>query len=94
MVIEQYRNEKIYMVYREIFIDAAVKYQTLVFQEMIRLGYLNGSSPQAMAIYFYAPIFFFLNKYDQEPELEQEALDMLDKQVLEFRRIYGGQENE
>lgn len=38
------------------------------------------------------PIFFLLNKYDQEPEKEEEALRVLEKQVLEFCRIYNAKE--
>lgn len=88
MEIEQYRNKEIYTVYRGIFMDAAINYQTAVFREMIRAGILKGENPETMAIQFYAPIFFLLNKYDQEPDKEQEALAVLERQVLEFRRIY------
>ena len=41
-----------------------------------------------MALHFYAPIFFLLNKYDQEPEQEKEALMVLERHVREFARIY------
>lgn len=89
LALEQYRNREIYTIYREIFMDAAITYQTTVFGEMIKLGLLNGQNPEAMSIHFYGPIFFLLNKYDQEPEKEQEALEVLKRQVQEFRRIYG-----
>lgn len=89
LTIEQYQNREIYQVYRELFMEAAIQYQSLLFQEMIRQGAFEEANPKMMALYFYAPIFFLLNKYDQEPEKEEEALEELREHVREFGRIYG-----
>lgn len=88
LVIEQYRDKEVYGVYRGLFMDAAISYQTQLFAEMIKRGVFEGKDPEAMAANFYAPIFFLLNKYDQEPNREEEALKALRKQVLEFSRLY------
>lgn len=88
LVIEQYRDKEVYEVYRGLFMDAAISYQTELFSEMIKRGVFEGKDPEAMAVNFYAPIFFLLNKYDQEPSREKEALRALRKQVLEFSRLY------
>lgn len=88
LVIEQYRDKEVYGVYRGLFMDAAISYQTQLFAEMIKRGVFEGKDPEAMAVNFYAPIFFLLNKYDQEPNREEEALKALRKQVLEFSRLY------
>ncbi|MCU6735761.1 TetR/AcrR family transcriptional regulator [Diplocloster agilis] len=90
LAIEQYRNREIYEVYRGIFMNAAITYQTALFGEMIQRGIFNGHDPEAMAVNFYAPIFFLLNKYDQEPQKEAEALQALERQIREFARIYQG----
>lgn len=88
LVIEQYRDKEVYEVYLGLFMDAAISYQTELFAEMIKRGVFEGKDPEAMAVNFYAPIFFLLNKYDQEPSREKEALRALRKQVLEFSRLY------
>lgn len=90
LAIEQYRNREIYEVYRGIFMNAAITYQTALFGEMIQRGIFTGHDPEAMAVNFYAPIFFLLNKYDQEPQKEAEALQALERQIREFARIYQG----
>ena len=90
LAIEQYRNREIYEVYRGIFMNAAITYQTALFGEMIQRGIFNGHDPEAMAVNFYAPIFFLLNKYDKEPQKEAEALQALERQIREFARIYQG----
>lgn len=86
--IEQYNNEAVYGVYDQIFLQDSVRYLSLLFQEMIRQGQLDGSDPKVMAIHFYAPIFFLLCKYDQKLDAEEEALTELNRQILEFCRIY------
>lgn len=89
LTIEQYRSREIYEVYCKIFMEASITYQTALFREMIRQGTFPEADPEVMAVNFYAPIFFLLNKYDQKPEKEQEALKVLEKQVREFCRLYG-----
>lgn len=86
--IEQYRNKEIYRIYRELFMEQSIVYQTQLFQEMIERGIFIKADPQAMAMSFYAPIFFLLSKYNSEPEKEDEALEILEKQVREFSRVY------
>lgn len=88
LVIEQYRDREIYGVYREIFMEASIRYQTILFNEMIQKGIFIQADPGSMAMNFYAPMFFLLNKYDQEPEQEAEALRELEVHVKEFSRIY------
>lgn len=86
--IEQYQNDDVYRIYRELFMEQSIAYQTQLFQEMVERGVFIKADPQAMAISFYAPIFFLLCKYNAEPEKEAEALELLDKQVREFSRVY------
>lgn len=88
LTIEQYQNREIYEVYREIFMEASITYQSTLFGEMIRQGSFRQVNSEVMAINFYAPIFFLLNKYDQEPDKEEEALEVLERQIYEFCRIY------
>lgn len=88
LTIEQYRDREIYEVYRQIFMEAAITYQAALFEEMCRQGIFTSSSSDVMALHFYAPIFFLLNKYDQEPEKEEEAFQVLEAHVREFARVY------
>lgn len=37
---------------------------------------------------FYALIFLLITRYDNETEKEEEALEILEKHVREFSRIY------
>lgn len=90
-MMEQYHSPEIYEVYHKIFMEESITYQTDLFREMIRQGYFHAVDPAVMAINFYSPIFFLLAKYMGEPEKEDTALILLDKQVTEFYRIYRNQ---
>lgn len=86
--IEQYQNSKVYEVFRKLFLEDSITYQTGLFAEMSREHIFIQADPQVMAISFYTPIFFLLSKYACTVDKESEALEILDKQVREFYRIY------
>ncbi len=88
LTIEQFRDREIYEVYRKIFMEDSITYQTQLFGEMIRQGIFIEANPAAMAVNFYAPVYSLLNKYDQEWGREDEALAELKQHVEEFGRIY------
>lgn len=88
LTIEQYRDREIYHVYKKIFMEDSIVYQTALFEEMIQQGIFIDANPAAMAVNFYAPVFFLLNKYDQEWERVDEALGELKQHVEEFSRVY------
>lgn len=86
--IERYKDKEIERIYREIFIDTAISYQTTLFREMIEQGFMRKADPEIMALQFFAPIFVLLNKYDCVPEKENEAIELLEKHIDQFDMIY------
>lgn len=87
-MMEQYQNDEIYDIYRAIFLEQSIDYQTELFGEMIRQGTFRNADAEVLAMNYYAPIFFLLSKYNGRTENIEEALTTLDKQVAEFYRIY------
>ena len=86
--IEQYQNSEVYDIFRKFFLEDSIAYQTELFAEMSREHIFIEGDPQVMAISFYTPIFFLLSKYACAIDKESEALEILEKQVREFYRIY------
>ena len=41
-----------------------------------------------MALHFYAPMYLLLTVCDREPQREAEALQMLEKHIIQFNRMY------
>lgn len=86
--IEKYKNKEIERIYREVYIDSAISYQAALFDEMIRQGFMRQADPRIMAIQFFSPIFLLLNKYESIPEKENEAVEILEKHIEQFDRVY------
>lgn len=86
--MEQYQDPEIYAIYRRIFMEESISYQTGLFGAMIERDIFIPTDPEVMAMNFYAPIFFLLSKYSGRPTETEMALDALDRQVQEFYRIY------
>ena len=87
-VTERFSTPEIYALYQKIFIEDSILYQTEIFRELIRQGYFIKSDPETLAMSFFSPIFFLLSKYIGSPEKDELALDVLDKQIAEFYRLY------
>lgn len=86
--IERYKDKEIDRIYREIFMDSAISYQTTLFKEMIEQGFMRKANPEIMAVHFFSPIFVLLNAYDCVPEKENEAIELLEKHIDQFDMMY------
>lgn len=86
--IEQFQNSIVHEVYRKLFLEDSIRYQTELFKGLIKEKIFIEADPEVMAMAFYAPIFFLLSKYSNSQDKEEEALKSLEKQVREFYKIY------
>lgn len=86
--MEQYANPQIYTMFRKIFMESAISYQERLFEEMMQQGVFYSGDAKAAAINFYAPIYMLLSLYSNQPERKEEAIEILDRQIEEFFRIY------
>ncbi|MDD4370209.1 MAG: TetR/AcrR family transcriptional regulator [Anaerostipes sp.] len=86
--IEQYQNPEVYDLFRKLFLEDSITYQTKLFMEMSKANVFIEANPRVMAMYFYTPIYFLLSKYSNDVGHEAEALKILEEQVREFYRIY------
>lgn len=88
LTLEKFKNQDAEEIYRKIFIDTAISYQSKLFTEMMRQGYLKDVDPEIMALQFFSPIFVLLNKYDGIPDRENEALEILGRHIEQFDLLY------
>ena len=83
---EQYRNSAAGDVFRSMFIDGALEYQTDLFKALIEQGEFIDADPEIIALHFYSPIFLLLQSYDETQE--QTIMQKLKKHVSQFSRLY------
>lgn len=86
--IEKHINPEIDLLHTQAYIDGPLAYEAGIFAEMIHEGYMITADPEIMALQFFAPMFLLLDKYKNTPERETEALDMLDRHIEQFCRVY------
>ena len=59
LIIEQFKNLKMAGIYKQLFIDMPIKYQTEIFKGLIEQGIMKDRNPEVMAMELYAPFFLY-----------------------------------
>ena len=90
LMIERYRNQELNKIYEDLFVNGAVQYEEFIFSSLITAGVIKKENPHIVALRFYTPIFYLLQKYDMHPEQEEEAKRELISVVKEFCETYKG----
>jgi len=91
MTIEQYENPTNNAVFCEMFIEKTLRYQTRVFRQLIRDGFIQdpeNADPEVMALQFYSPVFLLLFRYDSRVKEENEALRLIEHHTGSFFSFY------
>ena len=88
MIIEQYKSVELNTMFKEMFLEKTLRYQTEVFRQLMNEKRIHGTDPEIMALHFYSPIFVLLFRYDTNPEQEDEALKLIEKHIQAFFKLY------
>ena len=94
LMIERYRNTDLNRIYEELFVNGAVEYEEKIFAGLIADGVIKKEDPHIIAVRFYSPIYYLLQKYDMWPEKEEEAKKELTAMIREFCDTYKGKKAE
>ena len=94
LMIERYRNPDLNRIFEELFVNGAVAYEEKIFAELIADEVIKKEDPHIIAVRFYSPIYYLLQKYDMWPEKEEEATKELTAMIREFCDTYRGKNAE
>ena len=89
LTIEQFQNETLKKIQSKQSYEDVLKYNTGLIRFLIREEILREDDPEIMAAQFAWPISMWMNLCDREPEREVEAMELMDKHIRQFFRIYG-----
>lgn len=89
LTIEQFQNEKLKEIQSKQSYEDVLKYNTGLIRFLIREGILKEEDPEIMAAQFAWPISMWMTLCDREPEREAEAMELVDKHIRQFFRVYG-----
>ncbi len=88
LTIEQYRNEKLSMLFREISFSSSIEYQTKLFDAMIKAGCFIEADPYLLAVEFYAPAFLLFYMYGHDEEGVKQARELFMRHIRHFSETY------
>ena len=90
LMLERYHNPELNRLFEELFINGAIDYEEKIFSDLIDAQIVKEEDPHILALRFYSPIFYLLQKYDMRPDEEETAKQELASMVQEFCRTYQG----
>ena len=88
LVIEQFRNPEIAKLQTKQNYSDVMRYFTGLVKQLIRRGVLAEDNPEIMAAQLCLPISVWINLCDREPERESEIMELVEKHIRQFFRLY------
>ena len=89
LVIEQFQNIELAKLQTKQNYSDVLGYFTGLFKCLIQKGVPAGDGPEIMTAQFCLPVFVWINLCDREPDHEQEVMEIVEKHIRQFFRIYG-----
>lgn len=93
VTMERYHNPQLNKLFEDLFINGVVEYEEKLFSELMDAGIIKKDNPHTIALRFYTPIFYLLQKYDMMPDNTTDAKNELVAMVKEFCITYCGYDN-
>lgn len=88
LTIEQFSNKELAELFSNQYINEPLNYQSGLFQMIMMQGQMKSEDAETMALQFYAPIYLLLTLCDRDPQRENETLQLLEKHIRQFNRMY------
>ena len=88
LVIEQFQNRSLAKLQTKQNYSDVLGYFTGLIKCLIQKGVLAEDDPEIMAAQFCLPISVWINLCDREPERETEVMELVDKHIRQFFRLY------
>ena len=89
LVIEQFQNRSLAKLQTKQNYSDVMQYFTGLIKRLIQKGVLAADDPEIMAAQFCLPISVWINLCDREPERETEVMELVEKHIRQFFRVYG-----
>ena len=93
LMIDRYHSQELNELFEDLFINGAVRHEEKIFSDLIQAKIIKNENPHIIALRFYTPIFYLLQKYDMHPDMIAEANKELTLMVQEFCNTYGIKEH-
>ena len=89
LLIEQFQNPELAKLQTKQNYTDVLQHFTGLMKHLIRQGVLREDEPEIMAAQFCLPISVWISLCDREPEREPEAMELIEKHIRQFFKVYG-----
>lgn len=84
LLVNQYENEEAKRIYRSLYRDYPLAFQSRLFAVLMERGEFRQTEPETAALEFYGPVFLLIHTCDSL----EEAKEGLKKHIRQFVRLY------
>lgn len=89
LTIEQFQNDDLKKLQSKHSYEDILRYNLGQIRFLIGEGILKDEDPEIMAAQLAWPISMWTNLCDREPEREAEAMELMDRHIRQFFKVYG-----
>ncbi len=89
LAIEQFQNPELAKLQTKQNYTDVMQYFTGLMGFLMEQGVLAEDDPEIMAAQFCLPISVWINLCDREPEREPEVMELIEKHIRQFFKVYG-----
>ena len=89
LAIEQFQNPELAKLQTKQNYTDVMQYFTGLMGFLMEQGVLAEDNPEIMAAQFCLPISVWINLCDREPEREPEVMELMEKHIRQFFKVYG-----
>ena len=88
LMIEQFQNPELAKLQTKQNYSDVIQYFTGLIKCLIQKGILAEGDPEIMAAQLCLPVSVWINLCDREPDREQEVMELVDRHIRQFFRVY------
>ncbi len=88
LMIEQFQNPELAKLQTKQNYSDVIQYFTGLIKCLIQKGILAEDDPEIMAAQLCLPVSVWINLCDREPDREQEVMELVDRHIRQFFRVY------
>ena len=87
LTISQFQSSELSGMYTKRYVDAMLRYDERLFEQLIRSGTIRQGDPKALAAMFYAPVIMYMGIWDRQPGRAAECEAAIKAHVEQFCKM-------
>ena len=87
LTISQFQSAELGEMYTKRYVDAMLRYDERLFEQLIRSGTIRQGDPKALAAMFYAPVIMYMGIWDRQPDKAKECEAAIKMHIEQFCKM-------